>query len=673
MLAAMTLRHLIYSIFCGLLFVGLAAAQLQPPVFDLVAANCNSDVQPQPCYTAAAPVGVNVTYPTSRYSGLEFCITEQGTLNKKGRLTYCETSSNWEKQVSPYTLSAGNGLKTVYLEWRYWPYTANISTPGSQQIFLDESQPSITLNSPMGLPNAASSGNGAQQALSTSAQFITGSISLSETVPPPGDPITVTLYSCNAANGCATTPFDTIQNVAPPYAWGSAVPSGTTYINATATNMAGTSGSTNHDTPVFSVFAPGSLAQLVCSPSTPDFCPTLTISGDSPSPGVPTSDKGTITFQGYADPSMRRDPVVSQTNPNGTNLWMLYSYPEVQSGQCPPTGCTSKTVASVVEIHLASSSDGGFNWTGCTPAPCSNATPIWPSVWTGQTYSSHEVSNLWPYEGNWYAVHLMYFVALGATIESSIADGCLVTTVAATPAGLGTGWADNPPASCPVNGTPQLPSGNNAISYKNLTTWAQTQTPGLACQSWGEPAIMVNGDNGGTAYLAASCMSLNFVNNGYYIFKNTDLTLTDPWSYYAGPFNLSNLPDASTYESQGATFLTEFDWAARSDNGATQDLVAVVTPAGIVQSPGPGEKQFGCVAVGFTLQSGPSSPFGAVVATVTDQDPLGGGKTPPTENNYGPNACTYEPTSNTGVLIVRKVLNGQYDQVYSLIGTGLMP
>jgi len=38
----------------------------------------------------------------------------------------------------------------------------------------------------------------------------------------------------------------------------------------------------------------------------------------------------------------------------------------------------------------------------------------------------------------------------------------------------------------------------------------------------------------------------------------------------------------------------------------------------------------------------------------------------------GSAGCTYEPTSTTGVLIVRKLI-GSGSQVYSLIGTGVMP
>lgn len=677
------LRFVLGGLILAGLVTGRAAAQLDPPRFQLVAPNCTSGLNPPYCYTSNPGVTVNVIYPTGQFPGLEFCITQT-----RGA---CTTDPNWipKSQLSPFTLTGGNGLTTVYMRWRYKPYATNNSTAGSQKIFLDQSPLSISLNSPGGLPNAAPPNQGAQQMLSSDVQYITASIPPADVVP--GDALTVSLFACNPT--CSQTAFDTIPSVTPPYTWGTAVPGGTTYINATIANQAGTTYSTSY-APGFSVFTPGTIPQLVCSPTTPDQCPLLTVNNDSFSPSVQvyntqTQQIITDTFQGYADPSMRRDPNLNApfSNPYGTNLWMLYSYPEIQTGQCPPTGCTTATVADAVEIHLASSTDGGFTWNGCTPSPCSTATPIWPSLWLSMAqpavYSSHEVSNFWPDStGNWYGVHLMYFVQPGEPISSAISSGCLVATYAAAstgPIGLGQGWSSpgTVPVSCPTTGTEAGPSGatytNTLISYLQLTQLAQTGTnnPNLQCQTWGEPAIMVNN---GQVYLASSCFGPSFVNNGYYIFMTDSSAFPSGWTYFGGPFNIGNLPDASSYPE--ATFLTELDWAARPDNAA-YPFVAVVTPAVIAhypEVPATGEKQFGCVAVDFSLVAGQSSPFGSVaIQTVTDQYPLGGSKIPPTENNYGPNACTYEPTSNTGMLIVRKVTSGQYNQVYSLVETGILP
>lgn len=135
------------------------------------------------------------------------------------------------------------------------------------------------------------------------------------------------------------------------------------------------------------------------------------------------------------------------------------------------------------------------------------------------------------------------------------------------------------------------------------------------------------------------------------------------WSLFNESFSYSDLPSSlQTYlTGQGAfSYLMEFDWAIRADG----TIVAVVTPAGTAT-----QKQFGCVILDFTLQSGTTTPFGSFWATVTDTDTnIPGG----TSETYGPNGCTYEPLSNNGVVIVR-YLTGSSIQTYSIVNTGLIP
>ncbi|HLY16407.1 MAG TPA: hypothetical protein VKR61_04250 [Bryobacteraceae bacterium] len=59
-----------------------------------------------------------------------------------------------------------------------------------------------------------------------------------------------------------------------------------------------------------------------------------------------------------------------------------------------------------------------------------------------------------------------------------------------------------------------------------------------------------------------------------------------------------------------------------------------------------------------------TSGFGSIVAAVNDKDSL---------ETEGPNACTYEPTSNTGMVIVRRQVNGNNYVSWSMVATGLMP
>jgi predicted secreted protein len=634
----MGIRHLVSSVSSGLILAALASAAYNAPQFTL------SNVGSQTGFTDNATVKVTVTSPLNPHSGTLWCITQDSTLQ------YCQSSSNWAARPSQFTLTGPDGLSTVYLEYKY---KNTVSAPGEAQITLDQQAPTITLAAPAGLPGALP--GGLRQALAMRAQSVTGYVSDAVST----DPVTLSLYACNQEEVC--TNVNTISSPAAPFVWEwpvGGVLSDTTYIQLQAVNAAGKSSSTAAPNPatVFSVFN-GVTTPVTCSA---EICPTLAgpLSAAQYMPNdAPSQELDGQTFTGYADPSMRRDPVVGIGNPNGTNLWMLYSRPEVQ------TNTTYGTASTMVEVHLAESQNSGSTWKAwCAPAPCSQETPIWPSYhWqpkAGQPeqYSSHEVANFWPYSSDnvswkWYAVHLMYFVQPPNGIPYGITtNGCLVTSVATSPYGLGEGWTgitQLPPSSC----TASMPPGNQVISYAALTAAAGSHAPrGLSC-AWGEPAIMVQS---GVAYLAASCFNFNssLYSYGYYIFANaldSSGGLSGPWSYYGGPLTIAFLKELIPK----AQFVTEFDWAIRSDGS----LVAVASPASISNHT---ETQYGCIAADFSLTTG----FGTALVAVNDQDPL---------ETLGPNACTYEPTSNTGMLIVRRLINGPNYTAWSLVPTGLMP
>ncbi len=635
----MELRRFASCICAGLLSATLAIAAYNTPQFTL------SHAGSQAGFTNSAAVTVNISYPTNPHAGTLWCITQDSTLD------YCQTASNWTTKPTQFTLTGGDGLNTVYLEYKYGGTTSPV---GQAEVTLDLEPPTVTLFTPTGLPGAVT--GGLQQSIYIDPQFITGSVSDAVST----DPVTVTLEACTKESVCTTV--NTYPAVAPPYVWAwpsSGLTTDTTYVQIKAGNAAGGSSATAVPNPatVFSVSVPASQTSPITCSST--VCPTVAAAesaaqympNDPPSKGASGN-----TFTGYADPSMRRDPAINTaSNPNGTNLWMLYSYPEVQTNK------TYGNASEMVEVHLASSMNSGSTWKAwCTPLPCTAETPIWPTYhWLpkGQQkeqFSSHEVPNFWPYSSDgvnwqWYAVHLMYFVQPPNGIAYGIANnGCLVTTVASAPYGLGEGWTGigkAPPSSC----TAAMPTGSQAISYSTLTTAAGTHAPGGFSCVWGEPAIMVQA---GTAYLATSCFNASLFSYGYFVFANTldsNGGLSGPWSYYGGPFTAPNVK----HFTPKAQFVTEFDWALRSDGS----IVAVVSPASIANKT---ETQYGCVALDFSLTSG----FGAAIVAVNDEDSL---------ETQGPNACTYEPTSNTGMLIVRRQINGSSYTAWSMISSGLMP
>jgi hypothetical protein len=663
------------QIFCGVIFATFAfgQGQLQPP--NLALSNPGS----QSGYSSNTSVTVTVNPlpdPPAGVSG--WCLAAQ-----VGTLTTCPTatttcpmySTGWITNLpASVPLNCGNGSYTVVLQYET-PFRK--SPIASAPIVLDTTSPTIgPYYAPAGMPGTVTGGQ--QQMLSTNAQFVTGSVTDTVTQ----DPVTITLDACPSTGSC--TQFQEFQNETTPYIWNmlsvtpgsSDFPLGTTSIKITAVNAAGNQTSAQSTIP-FATFTSGGLTpitngwDIICGPATSGnakACPALASAANPMLYDSPSAANGSNIFSGYADPSMRRDPVIAANNTNGTNLWMLYSYPEIQP--LVADNCTPNTPTRVVEIHLGISSTSGSQWAAwCSawPQSCSSETPIFPSVCTSANqYSSHEVANFWPSNATgtwaWYAVHLMYFVPPGGQIQDYISDGCLVTTVASTPGGLGAGWS-NPPVTCtPTEGQTQFPSGNVAIQFSDLNTWS-----GQSCTTWGEAAILVqNTADTPTAYLAASCFGAAFKSQGYFIFTNTNLTGTSPlsgaWTKIVGPLTLTTLQQANEGVTlpTGSSFLTEFDWAQRADGS----LVGIVTPASVSTS----ETQYGCIAVNLTPL--PDLTFGSIVATLDDQDPNG---SPPENATRGPAGCTYEPTSNTGMLIVRAQTSGASIQQYSLIETGIMP
>lgn len=457
------------------------------------------------------------------------------------------------------------------------------------------------------------------------------------------------------------------------------------------------------------------------------------IPGDPPSTAPPGAG---LVFQGYADPSIRADAFVTTFNPAGNNLWMSYSYPKISTVPLQGGGYAFTPLLEIHLAKSNSSGGGagngghpgGWVWSAyCDSATtCPLVTPIYPSpttsstsggnpspfegqVWvldqfgnygpipsdhSGVYYSSHEVSNLAQYvNGNavyWYAVHLMYFVPEGGNVQESLVNGCLVISMApGSPAFLA--WPNytdknpqdgdpahfaSPLSSYPLEfGNPNVPSYSGAQDLNSLAG-------SLGCTTWGEPAIMAapapSGYSGEWLYLAAECITNNrdsntYVGQAYYVFYNpinsNGTVSSGNWAAYppGGPIMTFSMSDLNSILPPGLSFpnafLNEFDWAVRADGS----MVAVATPETV--STGQPPVQSGCVAVTFDLYAS-GSPFTAFTAYVFDADTGDAGGT--SESN-GPNACTYEPTSNTGIAIVRHLVNTTQYQIYSIVNTGVMP
>jgi hypothetical protein len=522
-----------------------------------------------------------------------------------------------------------------------------------------------------------------------------------------GESITTQVNICPSTGACSLLAS---TYAASPFSWEwNPTPDPSTYVQAGATDQAGNLGTASGNPA--DLFDPnpadpgGGAYPVTCGPES---CATL--AGQDPSdmmddpPYTGPCGAGGV-FSGYADPSMRGDPLVTTANlngpanPYGTNLYMLYSWPTCNT---PDDGAI---YLPAVETHLAFSLPpagvGGPDWDAwCTPfASCSGETPIFPSTPSSvlspaYAYTSHEVPNFWPYVDqanqteSWYAVHLMYLVSpcpesCTSEIQYGVQHhGCLVISVAlgtpgspATPGDLS--WsASSSPSYC--LDTAGFPANSAALTYPSLTSMADL-TAGT-CASWGEPAIMVRSESSGlVGYLAASCFDSNFKSLDYYIFSTTGPSGQDgqspgtpstwTWGRYAGPFGYGNLPSNYTLppgQTQPVNSLSKFDWALRSDGTS---LIAIASPESATSA---GVLDYQCVAMDFTLAPGPPAqgqPFTSLLATVYDADAPASG---PSEID-GPGACTYDPTSNTGIVVVRHLNGGSGYDLYSIINSGVMP
>ena len=119
------------------------------------------------------------------------------------------------------------------------------------------------------------------------------------------------------------------------------------------------------------------------------------VTGDPYNTFTPT---GYLPFNGYADPSIRKEP-------NSNRIWLAYSFPHIKQ--------SDNNYVPSVAIHLAKSEDLGNTWSFVKnlfePISMNN-----PANISQAGYLDHEVINLLPISNgtatDWLAVRLNYFV-----------------------------------------------------------------------------------------------------------------------------------------------------------------------------------------------------------------------------------------------------------------------
>ncbi len=364
-------------------------------------------------------------------------------------------------------------------------------------------------------------------------------------------------------------------------------------------------------------------------------CPQITIQGD---PAF-TFPNGTASpFSGFADPSIRKDPLSNR-------LWMSYSWPNIHVlGQ--------QQFVPSVDIHLASSDDNGATW--------KSQGPLWPSEPdtnksgdNGPGYTAHEVSNLLPVQNGstvtWYGVRQAYFVPQnGGYSKRPGTSFRLEISQASSPAGLST-------ADYQSLGTNYTAAGWNAdINLANLS-------PDVSkCGFWNETALYYQNN---TLYLVTRCLTFNGQmpienESPNVVFATNAKGSVKQWQWrYVGALN-----NAQQAKELGGDGLTQPEIAKGQDG----QLLAIFTPTEAGATP-TDEIHNGCAVVEVASIDPPrlatdSSGRLKVRAFISASD----------QQPHGPGACTYDPASDTGVIIVRRDI-GQGKFITTMNASGIKP
>ena len=347
-------------------------------------------------------------------------------------------------------------------------------------------------------------------------------------------------------------------------------------------------------------------------------CPELTVLGDS----LATLPNGSLSsFRGFADPTMRKDPT-------SNTLWMAYSWPHLN------VVAGSKKPIAGVETHLAYSNDNGVTW--------KYQGQLWPSNAmidlgnnTGAGFMEHEVPNLLPVDRNgtvtWYGVRLDYFVPNNGGYASRPPQSFQLKIMqASTPAGLAN-------ASGQVLGSMATAKGWGA--NVNLAALSSKTSD---CELWNEPALYYQNN---LLYLSTRCLAyrgrqMDEADSDFEIYSTAAQGSISNWQWkYVG-----NLTNASIASQLGHIGTTQLDLA----NGTDGKLLAILSP----EDYNPSIKDYvhyGCVALEVASIDPPSLAHNSsgnliVRAQITASD----------EGTSGSAACTYEPSSKTGIVLVRR-------------------
>ncbi|HEY5625176.1 MAG TPA: sialidase family protein, partial [Dehalococcoidia bacterium] len=352
-------------------------------------------------------------------------------------------------------------------------------------------------------------------------------------------------------------------------------------------------------------------------------CPAITVAGDP----FATIGPGPAPFRGYGDPDLTYDPS------SGT-LWLTYSWLDVLiSDPGPPP-----VIDWGVRTHLARSDDNGATWTYA--GSLNETTPISHPDTAEDGWTIHEVSALLlEPSGGWQALWLTYFELLGETGVEDRSDFYYARTLGAAPGDLGgtvTPW---------VRGYGTSASFGAVHDLSLLTQLTD-------CFTFTEPALFAHG---GETYLSTNCVVID--ESGRRDDLERLVLLGEEAVGYSYVGELLTYADAVDL---GATRVEQADIFFSRDGSVLLIATPIVT--------GGVPEHLGCVVFEITDIAAAEvgrDPAGDAVqlAWITADDPV-----------IGPGACTYDPASDTGVLMhVHDFTLDPFDMEFTVRATGVHP
>jgi len=348
-------------------------------------------------------------------------------------------------------------------------------------------------------------------------------------------------------------------------------------------------------------------------------CPEIIVSGDP---------IAADSFRGYGDPSLEFD---SSTN----TLWMSYTYLNVLVSDVGPPEVSDFGT----QTHLAKSVDNGntFQYVRSVNTPEIEAHPD-----TGVLgWTSHEVSTLVKQsDGQWQILWMKYLNPLGTITGVDDRQEFLNwRTTVSTPENLG----DN--SQIWSSGLAASDSWNAPIDINSIA--------GLSdCAVLTESALF-NFSN--ETYLVSSCLVVD--SSG----RRTDLERLALLRQTADSYEfIANIMDSTDADNLGVDVIQQADISIARDGS----IIMIVTP--IILGDDPSHQ--GCVVYEFeNFATGELKRNNSGVALARNIITADG-------NGLGPGLCTYDPASDSGILLVITTFTNNFTDIeFSLRATGVHP